>query len=107
LIAREREASADTPGYPLGRPIRKLPSSIEIDLATCTTESLYTRLSATTGLSCDRLRLTKGSDGSVIAVKKDSGKDVMVEELGLLKDSVIFVKDLGRSSHTIPPARVT
>ncbi|KAI5853094.1 3-oxo-5-alpha-steroid 4-dehydrogenase-domain-containing protein [Morchella snyderi] len=80
---------------PRGRPIKKLPSSIEIDLATCTTESLYTRLSAITGLSRDRLRLTKGSDGSVIAVKKDSGKDVMAEELGLLEDSMIFAKDLG------------
>lgn len=80
---------------PRGRPIRNLPSSIEVDLATCTAESLYTRLSASTGLSRDRLRITKGSDGSVITVKKDSGKDVMIEELGLRKDSTIFVKDLG------------
>jgi len=39
--------------------------------------------------------LTKGSDGSVVTVKRESGKDVMVEELGLRDGSTVFVKDLG------------
>ncbi|PWW76680.1 hypothetical protein C7212DRAFT_319546 [Tuber magnatum] len=80
---------------PRGRPIKKLPSKIELDLATATAETLYTRLSAYTGLSGDRLRLTKGSDGSVVTVRRESGKDVMVEELGLRDGSAVFVKDLG------------
>lgn len=50
------------------------------------------------------MRLTKGSDGSVVTVKKDSGKDVMVEELGLRNGSMIYVKDLGENKAP-PPGR--
>jgi len=80
---------------PRGRSIRKLPSSLDVDLDTTTTETLYTRLAAHCGLSVDRLRLTKGSDGSVINMKREDGKDVMVEEVGLREGSQVFVKDLG------------
>lgn len=80
---------------PRGRPIEKLPPTVELDLETTTTKALHSLLSKRTGLSSNRLRLTKSSDGNVVAIKKDSGKDLMVKELGLREGSTVFVKDLG------------
>lgn len=53
------------------------------------------RIAAQTRLSKNRLRITKGSDGSVVATKRGDGKLVTVEETGLRDGSHLFVKDLG------------
>jgi very-long-chain enoyl-CoA reductase len=68
---------------------------LEIDLATAAAEDLYDRIAKATGLNKNRLRITKGSDGSVVLTKRDDGKLVTVEETGLRDGSQIFVKDLG------------
>ena len=81
-----------------GRPIKNLPLSLEIDLATTSVEALYTRVSVNCGLSTNRIRITKGSDGSVVTPKTPGGKPVMVEETGLRDGSQVFVKDLGMQS---------
>lgn len=39
-------------------------------------------------------------------VKQDSGKDVMIEELGVRDGSIVYVKDLGKDcDHKEPPPR--
>jgi very-long-chain enoyl-CoA reductase len=68
---------------------------LEIDLATATAEDLCDRIAKATRLNKNRLRITKGSDGSVVYTKRDDGKLVTVEETGLRDGSQIFVKDLG------------
>ena len=52
---------------------------------------MYSRLAAESAISVHRLRLTKGSDGSVIP----NAKDYTVERTGLRSDSTVYVKDLG------------
>jgi len=78
-----------------GRPIKNLPLSLEIDLATTSVEALYTRVSVNCGLSTSRIRITKGSDGSFVTPKTPDGRPMMVEETGLRDGSQVFVKDLG------------
>ncbi|KAF2090180.1 enoyl reductase [Saccharata proteae CBS 121410] len=75
---------------PRGKPIRKLPSETTIALTDSTAE-LYKRLAAATGSSVHRLRVAKGSDGSVVP----NNTKILVESTGLRQKSTITVKDLG------------
>jgi len=81
---------------PRGKPLAKLPQEIHIYLQGSTSE-LYNRISAESGCTPDRIRLTKGSDGSVIS----NAKEVTVESTGVKNRSVIYVKDLGNSNKRI------
>ena len=78
-----------------GKAIRKLPAEASTYLQSSTAD-LYHRLAAEAGVSTHRLRITKGSDGSVVP----NAKDFTVERTGLRNESVIYVKDLGK----LPPA---
>lgn len=75
---------------PRGKPIKKLPTETSTYLQSSTSD-LYHRIAAEAGLSPHRLRLTKGSDGSVVPYAKDWS----VERTGLRNQSTINVKDLG------------
>ncbi|PSK36133.1 hypothetical protein B9Z65_5948 [Elsinoe australis] len=75
---------------PRGKPIKKLPTETSVYLQASTSD-LYHRLGAEAGISPDRIRVTKGSDGSLVP----NAKDFTVERTGLRNKSVIYVKDLG------------
>lgn len=55
------------------------------------TAELYRQLALQAGVNIHRLRLTKGSDGSVIP----NSKDLLVDTTGLRQQSTVYVKDLG------------
>ncbi|CAG8040589.1 unnamed protein product [Penicillium salamii] len=74
---------------PRGKPIRKLPKEVEISLD-ASSEELYTAFSAASGHSVHRLRITKGSDRSVVP-----NSSATIDSTGLRNSSVIHVKDLG------------
>ena len=57
------------------------------------TASLYSRVAQSSGSSVHRLRITKGSDGSLVS----NGKGLRVHDTGLRDGSTIYVKDLGES----------
>lgn len=73
-----------------GKPIKALPETLEFGLD-ATAADLYAELSARTTLPVYQLRVTKGSDGSVV----NNSKDVSVHSTGLRDQSMIYVKDLG------------
>ncbi|KAF2154136.1 hypothetical protein K461DRAFT_285621 [Myriangium duriaei CBS 260.36] len=75
---------------PRGKPIGRLPKETSLYLQASTAD-LYHRLAAEAGITPHRLRLTKGSDGSVVP----NATDFTVERTGLKNKSVIYVKDLG------------
>ncbi|CAI7631850.1 unnamed protein product [Penicillium glandicola] len=75
---------------PRGKPIRKLPKEIEIPL-NASSEELHTALSAASGCSIHRMRITKGSDHSVVP----NSINTTIEDTGMRNSSVIYVKDLG------------
>ncbi|KAJ5545042.1 hypothetical protein N7535_006570 [Penicillium sp. DV-2018c] len=75
---------------PRGKPIRNLPKELEIS-SNASSEELHNVLSAASGCSVHRMRITKGSDHSVVP----KSKDTTVGDSGLLNSSVIYVKDLG------------
>ncbi|OGE52207.1 hypothetical protein PENARI_c011G01688 [Penicillium arizonense] len=75
---------------PRGKPIRKLPKEVEISL-NASTEELHTALSAASGCSIHRMRITKGSDRSLVP----NSNGTTIDETGLRNSSVIHVKDLG------------
>lgn len=75
---------------PRGKPIKKLPTETSVYLQASTSD-LYHRLGAEAGISPDRIRVTKGSDGSLVP----NAKDFTVERTGLRNKSVVYVKDLG------------
>ncbi|KAJ5322082.1 hypothetical protein MYU51_002865 [Penicillium brevicompactum] len=74
---------------PRGKPIRKIPKEVEISL-NASSEELYTAFSAASGHSVHRLRITKGSDRSVVP-----NSTATIDSTGLRDSSVIHVKDLG------------
>ena len=76
--------------HQLGKPVRKLPEETTVALSGSAAD-LYRRLAAETGLSVHRLRITKGSDGSLIP----NAKDVTLDRTGLREQSTVYVKDLG------------
>jgi very-long-chain enoyl-CoA reductase len=75
---------------PRGKPIRKLPEDLSTS-STTTTATLYSQLSQATSYSVHQLRITKGSDGSVIP----NSTSISLSSLGLRDQSQIMVKDLG------------
>ncbi|KAN0070577.1 3-oxo-5-alpha-steroid 4-dehydrogenase domain containing protein [Elaphomyces granulatus] len=75
--------------YPRGKPIRKLPGDIRI-APNALAHELYDALSRKSGYSVHRLRITKGSNGSLIP----NGSET-ISDTGLRNESVIHVKDLG------------
>ncbi|CAI7591344.1 unnamed protein product [Penicillium crustosum] len=75
---------------PRGKPIKKLPKEIEIPL-NASTEELHTALSAASGCSVHRMRITKGSDHSVVP----NSINTIIEDTGMRNSNVIYVKDLG------------
>lgn len=73
-----------------GKPIGKLPDETTVPSGGSAAD-LYHRLAAETGLSIHRLRVMKGSDGSLIP----NAKDLTIERTGLREQSTVYVKDLG------------
>lgn len=73
-----------------GKPISKLPKTLSIGKQE-TGASLYSTISQQSKFSVNRLRITKGSDGTHI----QNSNDVVIESTGLRNQSVIYVKDLG------------
>ncbi|MCJ1253905.1 3-oxo-5a-steroid 4- dehydrogenase [Lignoscripta atroalba] len=75
---------------PRGTPIKKLPEEVAVSYSGSGHE-LYEQLASSAGTSVHRLRVTKGSDGTLIP----NSKDVPIDKTGLLDQSAIRVKDLG------------
>ncbi|EFR03881.1 synaptic glycoprotein SC2 [Nannizzia gypsea CBS 118893] len=75
---------------PRGKPISKLPGTISIGPEE-SLAALYATISRRSGFPVTRLRITKGSDGSLL--KNDAR--VTVSSTGVRNQSVIYVKDLG------------
>ena len=73
-----------------GKPITKLPEEVGI-LSDAPTANLYSKIAGFTNLSIHRLRITKGSDGSVVP----HSKNVSINSTGLRDQSTVYVKDLG------------
>ncbi|KAK6382382.1 Very-long-chain enoyl-CoA reductase [Exophiala oligosperma] len=75
---------------PRGKPIKTLPDALSVDSSTTAAE-VYSELAKHSKYSIHQLRVTKGSDGSVIP----NAKDTTVYATGLRDQSTIYVKDLG------------
>ncbi|KAJ5662755.1 enoyl reductase [Penicillium macrosclerotiorum] len=75
---------------PRGKPIRRLPKEVTVALNS-SGEDLYNLLADVSGSSVHRLRITKGSDRSVVP----NAKTTAIKDTGLRESSVIHVKDLG------------
>jgi len=75
--------------HPRGKPIRKLPKEIDVS-STAASSELYKAVASKSGSSVHRLRITKGSDGSLVPNTNDS-----IHSTGLRNQSVVYVKDLG------------
>lgn len=73
-----------------GKPIANLPAELSI-LSDAPAADLYSKIVQPTRFSIHRLRITKGSDGSVVP----NSKDLSVNSTGLRDQSTVFVKDLG------------
>jgi hypothetical protein len=78
----------------LGKPIKKLPKTITVSLDS-NGEELHNAIARASGASVHRLRITKGSDRSVVP----NDKSTTIDHTGLRESSVIHVKDLGMSIH--------
>jgi very-long-chain enoyl-CoA reductase len=74
---------------PRGKPIKNLPSEVDVSSGDSAAE-LYKRIAGQTGYSIHQLRITKGSDGSLLSTDSTS-----IEQTGLRDRSTIAVKDLG------------
>ncbi|KAJ5195383.1 uncharacterized protein N7498_008821 [Penicillium cinerascens] len=75
---------------PRGKPIKKLPKTVTVTLSS-NGEELHNAIAEASGASVHRLRITKGSDRSVIP----NDKRTTIDDTGLRESSVIHVKDLG------------
>lgn len=78
---------------PTGNPIKNLPE-YTYALPNDNGRNLYERIAAKSRWDINRLRITKGSDGSLVPNSRDN----TIDQLGLYDQSQIFVKDLG--AHT-------
>lgn len=76
----------------IGKPLPGLRDEVTIP-SMAETASLYSRVAQSSGSSVHRLRITKGSDGSLVS----NGKGLRVHDTGLRDGSTIYVKDLGES----------
>ncbi|GCB23604.1 putative enoyl reductase C646.07c [Aspergillus awamori] len=75
---------------PRGKPIKKLPKEVQVS-SNASTAEIYKKLAEASGFSIHRLRITKGSDRTVVPNSKDS----TVDGIGLKEKSVLHIKDLG------------
>jgi len=75
---------------PRGKPIKSLPETLELG-PTATAADIYSELAHRSNFPIHQLRVTKGSDGSVVP----NAKDTTVHDTGLRDQSTIYVKDLG------------
>ncbi|KAI4240734.1 MAG: hypothetical protein L6R40_004979 [Gallowayella cf. fulva] len=75
---------------PRGKPLKKLPEELSLP-STSTSSDLYAQLAKSSKTSIHRLRITKGSDGSLIP----NTTSLPVSDTGLRDGSSIYVKDLG------------
>ncbi|KAH0843489.1 hypothetical protein AYO21_07236 [Fonsecaea monophora] len=75
---------------PRGKPIKSLPESLDLK-PDASAADLYSELARRTKYSIHQLRVTKGSDGTVVA----NSKDTSIYQTGLRDQSTIHVKDLG------------
>lgn len=73
-----------------GRPIKGLPDTIPISPQDSAAD-IYQKVAHASKFPAHRLRITKGSDGSVIP----KSADVTVYDTGLRNKSAVDVKDLG------------
>lgn len=73
-----------------GKPIPNLSEELSI-LGQAPGADLYNKIAQLSKFSVHRIKITKGSDGSVVA----NSKDVSVNSIGLRDQSTIYVKDLG------------
>lgn len=78
----------------LGKPVKKLPEEVLVT-STGSTYELYKEIARKAGTSIDRLRITKGSDGSLIP----NENSFTVHDTGLREQSTIYVKDIGKSPY--------
>lgn len=67
-----------------------MPDTLTVDPAT-SAEALYKEIAKQSRYSVHQLRITKGSDGSVI----NNAKDITIHSTGVRDQSTIYVKDLG------------
>ncbi|KAL8707321.1 MAG: hypothetical protein Q9220_007633 [cf. Caloplaca sp. 1 TL-2023] len=75
---------------PRGKPVKRLPE--EVSLSSISTSSdLYAQLAWSSNNSVHRLRITKGSDGTLIP----NTASTPISDTGLRDGSSIYVKDLG------------
>lgn len=79
-----------------GKPAKKLPEEITVT-ANGFTSDLYREIARRAGTSVHRLRITKGSDGSLVP----NAKSISVHSTGLREQSTVYVKDLGESSTAL------
>lgn len=80
-----------------GKPIKKLPKTLTVAPNT-SGEELHNAIALASGASVHRLRITKGSDRSVVP----NAKDTTINDAGLRESSVIHVKDLGTYFNRSP-----
>ena len=73
-----------------GKPLKKLPEDISAPY-TGKASDLYSQLALKSDTSIHRLRITKGSDNSLIP----NSPNVSISETGLRDQSTVYVKDLG------------
>lgn len=72
--------------------MKNLPEELPTSTAS-TASDLYTQLAFRSASSVHRLRITKGSDGTLIP----NSAELSVEQTGLRDQSILYVKDLGMS----------
>lgn len=86
-----------------GKPIKGLPDELFTSF-TSTASELYNQLALKSASSVHRLRVTKGSDGTLIP----NSSEVSIQQTGLRDQSIIYVKDLGMAASSFfqIPARV-
>ncbi|KKY22181.1 putative steroid alpha reductase family protein [Phaeomoniella chlamydospora] len=75
---------------PRGKPIQTLPEVVSVE-SDASTSDLYSKLASQAQSSVHRLRVTKGSDGSLVS---SDGKTT-IYSTGLRDQSTVYVKDLG------------
>ena len=75
---------------PTGKPLKKLPEEISAPY-TGKAADLYSELATKSDTSVHRLRIIKGSDGSLVP----NSSDVSISQTGLRHQSTVYVKDLG------------
>ncbi|KAL8789048.1 MAG: hypothetical protein Q9195_007014 [Heterodermia aff. obscurata] len=75
---------------PRGKPLKKLPEEISAPY-TGKAADLYSELATRSDTSVHRLRIIKGSDGSLVP----NSSDVSISQTGLRDQSTVYVKDLG------------